>query len=232
MTPSYSRPVVQTLPLREQPGARVRADSTACTTLELLAALIGGPQQIEIAQRLLTHFGSLSNVFAAPPTALIEISGIGPLTVARLRAALELGLRAATQPPEQRPQIRSVADAAELLIPQMCRLEQEQFKLILLDTRMYVIDVVTLYVGSVNQQVIRVAEVFREAIRRNATALVLAHNHPSGDVSPSPEDVSTTRAIINAGHLLDVEIVDHLIISGRGQHAYVSLKERGLGFDD
>ncbi len=232
MIPSYSRPVMQALPLREQPGARVRADSAICTTLELLAALIGGPQQIEVAQRLLTHFGSLSNVFAAPPTALIEISGIGPLTVARLRAALELGLRVAAQPTEQRPQIRSVADAAELLIPQMCRLEQEQFKLILLDTRMYVIDVVTLYVGSVNQQIIRVAEVFREAIRRNATAIVLAHNHPSSDVSPSPEDVSTTRAIIKAGHLLDVEVVDHLIISGRGQHAYCSLKERGLGFDE
>jgi DNA repair protein RadC len=232
MTPSYSRPVVQALPLREQPGARVRADSAACTTLELLAALIGGPQQIEVAQRLLTHFGSLSNIVAAPPTALIEISGIGPLTAARLRAALELGLRAAKQPGDQRPQIRGVEDAAELLIPQMCRLEQEHFKLILLDTRMYVIDIVTLYVGSVNQQVIRVAEVFREAIRRNATAIVLAHNHPSGDALPSPEDVSTTRAIINAGHLLDVEIVDHLIISGRGKHAYVSLKERGLGFDD
>jgi len=223
---------MQALPLREQPGARVRADSSACTTLELLAALIGGPQQIEIAQRLLTHFGSLSNIFAAPPTALIEISGIGPLTVARLRAALELGLRVAAQPSEQRPQIRGADDAAELLIPQMCRLEQEHFKMILLDTRMYVIDIVTLYVGSVNQQVIRVAEVFREAIRHNATAILLAHNHPTGDASPSPDDLSTTRAIIKAGHLLDVEVIDHLIISGRGQHAFVSLKERGLAFEE
>jgi DNA repair protein RadC len=231
MNHTYSRPVMQTLPLREQPGARVRADSAACTTLELLAALIGGPQQIEVAQRLLTHFGSLSNIVAAPPTALIEISGIGPLTVARLRAALELGLRVAAQPSEQRPQIRGAADAAELLIPQMCRLEQEHFKMVLLDTRMYVIDIVTLYVGSVNQQVIRVAEVFREAIRRNATALVLAHNHPSGDASPSPEDLSTTRAIVKAGRLLDVTVIDHLIISGRGQHAFVSLKDRGLSFE-
>jgi DNA repair protein RadC len=97
---------------------------------------------------------------------------------------------------------------------------------------MYMIDIVTLYVGSVNQQVIRVAEVFREAIRRNATAIVLAHNHPSSDGSPSPEDLSTTRAIIKAGRLLDVTVMDHLIISGRGQHGYVSLKERGLAFDD
>ncbi len=232
MTPSYSCPVVKALPLREQPDARVRADSAACTTLELLAALIGGPQQIEIAQRLLTHFGSLTKVLAAPPTFLSEISGIGPMTAARLRAAIELGARAATLTGDQRPQIRGVADAAELLMPQMCRLEQEHFKVVLLDTRMYVIDIVNLYVGSVNEQVIRVAEVFREAIRHNATAILLAHNHPSSDVSPSPEDVSTTRAIISAGRLLDVELVDHLIISGRGKRAYLSMKEHGLASFD
>ncbi len=232
MTPAYFCPVVKALPLREQPGARVRADSAACTTLELLAALIGGPQQIEIAQRLLTHFGSLPKVLVAPPTFLSEISGIGPMTAARLRAAIELGARAATLTGDQRPQIRGVADAAELLMPQMCRLEQEHFKVVLLDTRMYVIDVVNLYVGSVNEQVIRVAEVFREAIRHNATAILLAHNHPSSDVSPSPEDVSTTRAIISAGRLLDVELVDHLIISGRGKRAYLSMKEHGLASFD
>ena len=232
MTPSYSRPLVQALPLREQPVARVRADTSVCTTLELPAALIGGPQQIEIAQRLLTHFGSLTNIFAAPSTTLLEITGLGPMTVARLRAALELGVRAAVPQAEQRPQIRGAAEAAELLIPQLNRLEQEHFKVMLLDTRMYVIEVITLYVGSVNQQVLRVAEVFREAIRRNATSILLAHNHPTGDVSASPEDVSTTRAIVKAGRLLDVSVIDHLIIAGRGKRAYASLKERGIAFDD
>lgn len=232
MTHSYSRPLVQALPLCEQPVSRVRADTSICTTLELLAALIGGPQQIEIAQRLLTHFGSLTNIFAAPSTTLLDITGLGPMTVARLRAALELGVRAAVPQSEQRPQIRGAAEAAELLIPQMNRLEQEHFKVMLLDTRMYVIEVVTLYVGSVNQQVLRVAEVFREAIRRNATSILLAHNHPTGDVSASPEDLSTTRAIVKAGRLLDVAVTDHLIIAGRGQRAYASLKERGVDFDD
>jgi len=232
MTPSYSRLLVQVLPLREQPVARVRADSSVCTTLELLAALIGGPHQIEIAQRLLTHFGSLTNVFAAPPTALAEINGLGPMTIARLRAALELGVRATSSLAEQRPQIRGAAEAADLLIPTMCYLEQEHFKVVLLDTRMYVIDVVTLYVGSVNTQVLRVAEVFREAIRRNATSILLAHNHPTGDISESPEDLSTTRAIVKAGRLLDVSVIDHLIIAGRGKRAYASLKERGVAFDD
>ncbi len=206
MTEPYALPLLRALPLREQPVARVRADSTVCTTLELLAALIGGPQQIEIAQRLLTHFGSLTNVFAAPPTALAEIHGLGPMTIARLRAALELGVRATSSLPEHRPQIRGTTDAAELLIPTMCYLEQEHFKVVLLDTRMYVIDVVTVYVGSVNMQVLRVAEVFREAIRRNATSILLAHNHPTGDVSASPEDLSSTRAIVKAGRLLDVAV--------------------------
>jgi len=232
MKTPYPLPLLRTLPLREQPGARVRSDSTACTTLELLASVIGGPRQIEIAQRLLTHFGSLHQVFAASALELADLDGIGPTTAARLKAALELGTRLAASPSEQRRQIRSPHDAAQLLIPELNRLEQEHFCVVLLDTRRYVIEVVTLYVGSVNQQVIRIAEVFREAIRRNATALILAHNHPSADCEPSQEDLATSKAIVKAGRLLDLDVVDHLIIAGRGQHKFVSLKDRGIDFDE
>lgn len=228
----YPLSLLRTLPLREQPGARVRADSTACTALELLASIIGGPRQIEIAQQVLTHFGSLPQVFAASALELADLDGIGPMTAARLKAALELGARLASQPDEQRQQIRSPHDAAQILMSLLNRQEQEHFVVVLLDTRRYVIDVVTIYIGSVNQQVIRVGEIFREAIRRNATALVLAHNHPTGDCDASPEDVSTTRAIIAAGHLLDIEIVDHLIVAGRGLSKYASLRDRGLAFDN
>ena len=118
------------------------------------------------------------------------------------------------------------------MIPELNRLENERFCVVLLDTRRYVIEVVTLYVGSVNQQVIRIAEVFREAIRRNATALILAHNHPSADCEPSQEDLATSKAIVKAGRLLDLDVVDHLIIAGRGQHKFVSLKDRGIDFDE
>ena len=232
MKTTYPPPVLRTLPLREQPGARVRADSTVCTTLELLASIIGGPRQIEIAQQVFTHFGSLPQVFAASALELADLDGIGPTTAARLKAALELGARLATLPDEPRVQSRSPQDAAHLLIPLLNRQEQEHFVVLLLDTRRYVIDVVTIYIGSTHQQVLRVAEIFREAIRRNATALVLAHNHPSSECDPSPEDISTSRAIIKAGQLLDIDIVDHLIIAGRGLSKYVSLRDRGLAFDD
>ena len=110
----------------------------------------------------------------------------------------------------------------------MMYLEQEHLRLILLDTRNYVIDTPTLYIGSLNTSMIRIGEVFRDAIRRNAAALIAAHNHPSGDPAPSPEDVNVTRQIVQAGKLLDIDLLDHIII---GRQRYVSLKERGLGFD-
>ena len=101
-------------------------------------------------------------------------------------------------------------------------------RLILLDTRNRVLSMPTLYVGSLNSSVVRVGELFRAAIRENAAALIVAHNHPSGDPSPSPEDVNVTRQLVRAGKLLDIDVLDHIVI---GQQRFVSLKERGLGFD-
>ena len=109
----------------------------------------------------------------------------------------------------------------------MSALEQEHLRVILLDRRNRVMETVEVYKGSVNSSQVRVGEVFKEAIRKNASALVVIHNHPSGDPTPSPDDVAVTRAIVQAGKLLDVEVLDHLVI---GQGKWVSLKERGLGF--
>jgi DNA repair protein RadC len=106
-------------------------------------------------------------------------------------------------------------------------LEQEQLRVVLLDTRNRVLAVTTVYVGSLNTSVVRISELFREAIRRNAAAVIIVHNHPSGDPTPSPEDVALTRNVIAAGQLLDIEVLDHLVI---GQQRFVSLKERGLAF--
>jgi DNA repair protein RadC len=114
-----------------------------------------------------------------------------------------------------------------LLLGEMSVLEQEELRVVLLDTRNRVMSVETVYVGSLNAAIVRPAEVFREAVRRNACAVIVAHNHPSGDPTPSPEDIATTRAIIAAGQLLEIETLDHLII-GQG---WISLKERGLAFD-
>jgi DNA repair protein RadC len=110
---------------------------------------------------------------------------------------------------------------------EMSGLEQEHLRVILLDTKNLVLSSPTIYQGNVNSSIIRVAEVFREAVRENATSLIVAHNHPSGDPTPSPEDVQVTRSFGEAGRLLGIEVLDHLVI---GHQRFVSLKERGLGF--
>jgi DNA repair protein RadC len=159
---------------------------------------------------------------------LASVKGMGTAKAAQLKAAIELGRRLLISSPDARPQITSPLDAANLLMLEMGGLEQENLRILLLDTKNRVIASPTVYVGNVNSSIIRVSEVFREAIRENATALIVAHNHPSGDPTPSPEDVQVTRSIVEAGFLLGIEVLDHLVI---GHQRFVSLKERGLGFD-
>jgi DNA repair protein RadC len=131
--------------------------------------------------------------------------------------------------PVGRERIRNPQDAAALLILQMGHLDQEEMRTMLLDTKNKVISIVTVYRGTVNTSQVRVAEVYKEAIRTNATSLILAHNHPSGEPDPSPEDVLVTRKIVEAGELLEVECLDHLVI---GQGRYVSMRERKLAFSN
>jgi DNA repair protein RadC len=110
----------------------------------------------------------------------------------------------------------------------MAHLEQEELWVVLLDTRNRVLGISTIYKGSLNTSVVRIGEVFRPAVEAPAAAVIVAHNHPSGDPAPSPEDVNVTRQMVKAGKLLDIELLDHLIIAAQG---YTSLKERGMGFD-
>jgi len=221
--------LLERLPLRERPAWRVAYQAEGCSLIELLAVLIGGRSQLEIAQALLGQFGSLRALVTATPNELQGVLGVGPTTCARLRAALELGRRLGVTDEKDPPPIQSPDDAANLLMYQMQHLEQEHMMVLLLDTRNRLIgEPVDLYHGSLNTSLIRIGEVFRPAIRANAAAILIAHNHPSGTPDPSPEDVAITRAIVQAGRLLDVECLDHLIV-GRGR--FVSLKSKGLGFD-
>ena len=240
-TPDVGRPSVQPyrksdrkpltvkeLPDSEQPVNRLHFfGPAALSTAELLAILLGNAHQLHDASALVATFDGLAGMARASVTELQQQPGVGATTAARIKAAFELGRRLVVERPADRPQIRTPADAANLLMAEMGLLEQEQLRTILLDTKNRVVDIPTVYVGSVNTTMIRVAEVFREAIRRNCPSLIVLHNHPSGDVSPSPEDVTVTRQIVEAGKLMDVEVLDHLIVS---RTAFVSLKERGLGF--
>jgi DNA repair protein RadC len=223
---------IKDLPSSERPRERLlHYGAGALSTGELLAIILRTGTQnenvIQLSHRLLVTFDSLAGLAQASTAELVSAKGLGPAKVAQLRAALELGRRMLVQSPEERPQIRSPADAANLLLSEMSLLEQEHLRVILLDTKNRVLDTPTIYMGSLNTSLIRVGELFREAIRANCASLIVVHNHPSGDPTPSPEDVAVTRQIVEAGKLLDVEVLDHLIL-GRGR--FVSLKERGLGF--
>ncbi|MCC7359936.1 MAG: DNA repair protein RadC [Anaerolineales bacterium] len=220
------RPPDRLLPLRERPAYRVTAAPNACTSLELLAALIGGPQPEDKAQVLVARFGSLHGLARAGLADLTAVPGIGETVAARLMAALEIGRRLLT-PEDERHTIRSPGDAAALLQPLLMHREQEYLYVLLLDTRNRVLgEPREVYHGSLNTSLIRVGEVFRDALKANAAAIIVAHNHPSGDPAPSPEDVAVTRALIEAGKLLDCAVLDHLVLGQR----WTSMKERGLGF--
>jgi len=225
--PEYKPSKLRTLPLRDQPAYRVTSNAAACSLAELLAAVAGGAHQIEIAESLLARFGGdIQRIYKAHVAELALVRGVGQQTAVRLKAALALGLRL-HEPVCDRPVINSPSDAAALVLYEMSLLEQEYLKVMLLDTRNRVLDIVEVYHGSVNSSQVRVGELFKPAIQRLVPLIIVIHNHPSGDPTPSPDDVSVTRAIVQGGKLLDIETLDHLIIGG---NRFVSLKERGLGF--
>lgn len=218
---------LKTLPLREQPAYRVSRNAAVCSLSELLAATIGGTKQIEIAEALLARFnGDLRRIHHAHVQQLASLPGLGENTAVKLKAALALGVRLC-QPHEEYPTVNSPADAAALVRYEMSFLEQEYLKVMVLSTRNHVLDIVEITHGSVNSSQVRIAEVLRPAVERNAPAIIAVHNHPSGDPSPSPQDIEITRTIREAGKLMDIELLDHLII---GKNDFVSLKEKKLGF--
>lgn len=221
-------PTLRELPESERPVNRLHHyGANALSTSELLAILTGTAYQLRDAANLMAHFEGLEGVARANMTELQRQPGIGTATAARIKAAFELGCRLIAERPLDRHQIRSPADAANLLMAEMGLLEQEELRTILLDSKNRVVAIPTIYVGSVNTTLIRVAEVFREAIRRNCPSLIVVHNHPSSDVTPSPEDVAVTKQIVEVGKIMDVTVLDHLIVS---KTRFVSLHERGLGF--
>jgi DNA repair protein RadC len=227
------RPRITDLPANDRPRERlVQVGAENLSNAELLAILlrvgVRGENAVRLAQRLLDQLDGLPGLHRAGYRDLVHVKGIGAAKAAQLKAALELGRRIAVSAPGERAVVKSPADAANLLMYELSALDQEYLYVILLDTRNHVIGKpCEVYHGSLNTSLIRVSEVFREAIKVNAAALIVAHNHPSGDPSPSPEDVAVTRALVEAGKLLDIDVLDHLVI---GHHRFVSLKERGLGF--
>jgi DNA repair protein RadC len=218
----------------ERPRERLeKLGAENLSTAELLAILlrvgVQGENAVQVGQRLLKDFGNLYGLHRAAFEDVCNQRGIGPAKAAQIKAAIELGKRMSIEAPEELPAIHCPADAAALVQYDMSALEQEELRVMLLDTRNRVAHTSVVYRGSLNSSQVRVGELFKTAIRRSAAAVIVVHNHPSGDPTPSPDDVAITRAIVQAGKLLDIEVLDHLVI-GRGAGRFVSMKERGLGF--
>ena len=229
---SEYNPRIHDLPQGERPRERlVKNGSSALSSAELIAIILrtgsGGENVLRLAERLVAEFDGLAGIARASVIELTRVHGIGPAKAVEIKAALELGRRLLATAPELQPQINSPADAANLLMSEMAFLEQEHLRVITLDTRNRVLNIQTVYIGSLNTSVVRIGELFRSAIKDNAAALIVAHNHPSGDPTPSPEDTQVTKQLVEAGKLLNIQVLDHLVI---GRNRFVSLKERGLGF--
>ena len=225
-------PMIKDLPADERPRERLtRLGAGALSSAELVAIIlrtgVGGESALDVARRLIARYDGLPGLARATCAELMAEKGVAEAKTAQLKAALELGRRLLLITPEDRLTVRSPADVAQLLMADMAHLEQEHFRVLFLDTRNRLLGIETVYVGSLNASHIRVGEVFRDAVKRNCAAIIVVHNHPSGDPTPSPEDAEVTRQLVAAGELLDIEVLDHLVI---GQQRFVSLRERGLGF--
>ena len=229
--PRYS-PMIRDLPEGERPRERLRdygADSLS--NPELIAILLRtglkGESVLNLAARILASRGGLPCIARASFGELSSEKGIGEAKASQLAAALELGKRLISAHPESRAVIKSPRDVFNLLQGDMAQLDQEHLRVILLNTKNQVLGVSEIYVGNVNSSIVRAAEVFRPAVRENCPAIIVVHNHPSGDPAPSEEDAGITSHLVEAGKLLDIELLDHIIV---GNQRFVSLKEKRLGF--
>lgn len=224
---------VKEMPEEVRPRERlIKAGAQSLSTAELIAIILGtgtgGENVLTMSNRLLTTYGGLAGLARLDFAQLAAEHGLGPAKSSQILATFELARRLLAEAPEERYQIKSPSDAANILMPLIGHQEQENFVVLHLDTRNRITDREILYKGSLNTSLVRTAEVFRGAVRRNCAAVIISHNHPSGDPNPSPEDINLTRRLVDAGKLLEIDVLDHLIV---GQNRYVSLRERGLGFE-
>ncbi len=227
------QPMIRDMPQGERPRERLRDyGPKLLSNTELIAILlrtgIQGENVLAMSNRLLTHFKGLDGLGRSTFAELCAERGLSEAKTCQLMAALELGRRFISLAPQDRAVINSPQDVANLLQAEMATLEQEHLRVLLLNTRNQVLNTVEVYVGNVNSSIVRPAEVFRPAVRDNAPSIIIVHNHPSGDPTPSPEDVNITRELVAAGKLLSIELLDHLVIGSGGR--YVSLNEKKLGF--
>ena len=223
-------PRIRELPADERPRERlIHYGADALSPTELLAILLrtGNEQRSAtgLAEHLLSEFHGIRGVARATVTELASVHGIGPAKAAQIKAAIEFGRRLVAASPEERPKVRSPRDIYDLLGPALRDEKREHFVAVLMDTKGGVMRQRTVSVGDLSSSLVHPREVFAEAIRYSAASIIVAHNHPSGDPTPSPEDAAVTRRLVEAGEILGIEVLDHVVL---GDGRWVSLKEKGL----
>ena len=227
LKPEYHARVMD-IPSDDRPRERLMKHGAASlSNADLLAITLraGTTREnvMELASKLFFKYGGFSGLMSAGFHELCTEYGLGAAKTAQLKAALEIGHRLNVLQPDKKYQVRSADDAAQLVRAELMYLDHEEMHVLILDTKNQLIEHIKSYKGTVNSSVLRGAEVFRPAIIRNCPNVIVCHNHPSGDPTPSPEDIDVTRQLVAAGKILDIELLDHLVI---GNPRYVSLKER------
>ncbi len=217
------------VPKSERPRERLlQLGESHLSNQELLAILLGSGTKketvMDLSNRLIMHFEGLKLLSDATIEELTAIKGIGEAKGVIILAALELGRRIQQYKPDERYVIRSPEDGADYVMEEMRSLNQEHLVALFLNTKNQVIHRQTIFIGSLNASIVHPREIFREAVKRSAASVVCAHNHPSGDPSPSQEDIQVTRRLVEAGKIIGIELLDHLVI---GNNRFISLKEKG-----
>nr|WP_269433276.1 DNA repair protein RadC [Gracilibacillus massiliensis] len=217
------------VPKEDRPRERLlEYGPSSLSNQELLAILLGSGTPREnvhqLAEKVLRHFEGLRMLREVTIEELTEIKGIGQAKGVNILAAVEFGKRIQQYKEKEKYVIRSPEDGAEYVMEELCSLKQEHFVVLFLNTKNQVLHRQTIFIGSLNASIVHPREVFREAVRRSAASIICAHNHPSGDPSPSQEDIHVTKRLLESGKMIGIELLDHLII---GDHKFISLKEKG-----
>jgi DNA repair protein RadC len=220
---------MEEIPVEDRPRERLRTFGAEVLSVRELLAIVVGPGSrqkgaMELAEEVVSTFESLRDMAGASVERFSRVSGMGLAKACRLRAAIELGRRVVKAGRGERRTVRCPEDAAGLVMEDMKNLDREHFKVILLDSKNAVISVETVSVGTVNASIVHPREALKPALEKSATSMILVHNHPTGNVSPSREDIMITKRFEKCGRILGIEIVDHLII---GDDDYKSMKESG-----
>lgn len=217
---------IKDLSMENRPRERLAAQGAkALTDGELLALVLrtgsGKQSAIELGNQMLRKLGGLNGLAKADLSTLKTLDGVGDVKASQMIAVMELAARLAAEEVKSKTTVFTPDDVAQLLLADLSKRAQEVFVVVLLNSRNHLIATEELYKGAQNGSTVRIAEIFASAIRLNAVNLIIAHNHPSGDATESPEDVNLTREVIEAGRLLDIRVLDHLVI---GQKSYTSIR--------